>query len=147
MQLVDVFVTKPLRRKFTNSLDYFVKSNCYTMEQHMAQQEETTRRVLRKASMAISPTEEDIEEVHEPLTDNMSISFEKFDRAYSQFCFKEGLKHQQDSETIRKYMILKCNARVLVKQVDVVTGVRWIDESVSETNGEESCVGGIHGIP
>ena len=66
---------------------------------------------------------------------NMTISFEKFDRAYSQFCFKEGLKHQQDSETIRKYMILKCNARVLVKQVDVVTGVRWIDESVSETNG------------
>ena len=38
MQMVDVLVVKPLRRKFSNSLDQFVKQRCFTMNQHVQKQ-------------------------------------------------------------------------------------------------------------
>ena len=52
------------------------------------------------------------------------------ERTYAQFCFREGLKQEQDIEKIRKYMIVKANARVQVKQVDVVSGLRFANEAM-----------------
>lgn len=127
LDLVDLLVVNPVRRRFTNSLLKFVRERCRVVPPHT---------VGRGAGGEDRPHDSGARVAPQPLEGDAApaaprlptLLMSELQRKYSLFCFSNDLVEITSENEIRKLLIEKFDLRVSRRRVQHVLGARWRPE-------------------
>lgn len=141
LDLVDLLVVNPVRRRFTNSLLKFVRERCRVVPPHTVGRG-AGGETPRDGGARVAPQPTDDNAPARPRLPTLPMS--DLQRKYSLFCFSNDLVEITSQNEIRKLLIEKFDLRITRRRIQHVLGARWqprysvlVDSITEQTPGPD----------